>query len=223
MKILLWGGRSKARIIMEMVSEIYADASIIGIFDKTLKELPFNTNVKLYSDKSDLDFLCKEATHFVVCIGGEHGYARFKTSEKLKEKGLNPLDVVSEHGLLDKLDSCGEGIQVMPGAIAHKFVSIGRYCILNTNSTVDHECKLGDGVHVMGGASIAGRVEIGDFSTVGTNATILPNIIIGKNVFIGAGAVVIRDVQDNSVVAGVPANLIKMFTTSYDSSMFEQS
>ena len=175
MKILLWGGRSKARIIMEMISELYVDSSIIGIFDKTLKELPFHSHVKLYSNKSDLEFLCQEATHFVVCIGGEHGYARFMTSEKLRQKGLKPLDLVSKHGLLDKLDYCGEGIQVMPGAIAHKFTSIGKHCILNTNSTVDHECKLGDGVHVMGGASIAGRVEIGDFSTIGTNATILPN------------------------------------------------
>jgi sugar O-acyltransferase (sialic acid O-acetyltransferase NeuD family) len=222
MKILIWGGRSKARIIIEMIHELYADASIIGIFDKTLKELSFQSQVKLYSDKSGLDFLCQEATHFVVCIGGEHGYARFMTSEKLKQKGLKPLNLVSKHGLLDKLDYCGEGIQVMPGAIAHKFTSIGKQCILNTNSTVDHECKLGDGVQVMGGASIAGRVEIGDFSTVGTNATILPNITIGKNVFIGAGAVVIRDIQDNSVVAGIPAKHINDFSPSYDFSMFEE-
>lgn len=206
---------------MEMISELYADASVIGIFDKTLQEIPFNTNVKLFSKKTDLDILCGEATHFVVCIGGEHGYARFSTSEKLKEIGLKPLSLVSEYGLLDKLDFCGEGIQVMPGAIAHKFSAIGRQCILNTNSTVDHECKLGDGVHIMGGASIAGRVEVGDFSTVGTNATILPNIIIGKNVFIGAGAVVIKNVEDNSVVAGVPAKYIKKFTPSYDFSIFD--
>ena len=221
MKVLLWGGRSKARIITEMISELYSGATIIGIFDETLTEPAFNTNIKLYAEKSDVDFLCNEATHFVVCIGGEHGYARFKTSEKLKEKGLKPLNLVSEYGLLDKLDSCGEGIQVMPGAIAHKFTSIGKYCILNTNSTVDHECKLGDGVHVMGGASIAGKVEIGDFSTVGTNATILPNIIIGKNVFIAAGAVVVKDVRDNSVVIGVPARPIKKFTPIYDSYMFD--
>lgn len=220
MQVMLWGGRSKARIIMEMISEIYPDANVIGIFDKTLKEIPFDTNVKLYSEKADLDVLFKEATHFVVCIGGEHGYARFNTSEKLKEKGISPLNLVSEYGLLDKLDICGEGIQVMPGAIAHKFTSIGRQCILNTNSTVDHECKLGDGVHVMGGASIAGRVEIGDFSTVGTNATILPNILIGKNVYIGAGAVVTKDIKDNTVVAGIPAEPINEFTPTYDASIF---
>ena len=221
MKILLWGGQSKARVIIEMIYEIYTGASIIGIFDKTLKRLPFNTNVKLYSEKAGLNDLCNEATHFVVCIGGEHGFARFSTANKLREKGLKPLSLVSQHGLLDKLDYCGEGVQVMPGATAHKFTSIGKYCILNTNSTVDHECKLGDGVHVMGGASIAGRVEIGDFSSIGTNATILPNIIIGKNVFIGAGAVVIKDVEDNTVVAGVPAKHIKKFTPSYDSSIFD--
>ena len=98
---------------------------------------------------------------------------------------------------------------MIPGAIAHKFSTIGEQCILNTNATVDHECKIGHGVHVMGGASIAGKVEIGDFSTVGTNATIL-HIIVGKNVMIGAGAVV-KDVEDNLVVAGVPAKPIKMF------------
>ena len=36
MKILLWGGRSKARIIMEMINELYGEARIVGIFDKTL-------------------------------------------------------------------------------------------------------------------------------------------------------------------------------------------
>ena len=114
----------------------------------------------------------------------------------------------------------------MPGAIVHKFSSLGHQCILNTNSTVDHECVLGNGVHVMGGASIAGRVIIGDFSTIGTNATILPNLKIGKNVFIGAnativcgnnigryafigaGAVVTKEVPDYALVVGNPGRKI---------------
>jgi sugar O-acyltransferase (sialic acid O-acetyltransferase NeuD family) len=222
MKVMLWGGRSKARIIMEMINEIYQDkAEVVGVFDKTLEEIPFDSSISLYSDKFGLKSLCENSTHFVVCIGGEHGYARFMTAKKLIDKGLKPLSLISRHGLLDKLEECGDGVQVMPGAIVHKFSSLGHQCILNTNSTVDHECVLGNGVHVMGGASIAGRVIIGDFSTIGTNATILPNLKIGKNVFIGAGAVVTKDVEDNSVVAGVPAKSIKTFTPSFDSTMFE--
>lgn len=222
MKVMLWGGRSKARIIMEMINEIYQDkAEVVGVFDKTLKEIPFNSSISLYSDKFGLKSLCEKSTHFVVCIGGEHGYARFMTAKKLIDKELKPLSLISHYGLLDKLEKCGDGVQVMPGAIVHKFSSLGHQCILNTNSTVDHECVLGNGVHVMGGASIAGRVIIGDFSTIGTNATILPNLKIGKNVFIGAGAVVTKDIEDNSVVAGVPAKSIKTFTPSFDSTMFE--
>ena len=92
----------------------------------------------------------------------------------------------------------------MPGAVIHKFCSIGDYCVVNTNATVDHECMIGNGVHIMGGASIAGQVEIGDFSTIGTNATVLPNIRIGKHSYIGAGALVNKDVNDYEVVVGVP-------------------
>jgi sugar O-acyltransferase (sialic acid O-acetyltransferase NeuD family) len=221
MRIMLWGGRSKARIALAMISEIYKDrAELIGLFDKSPSELYFATNIPLCSEKSELQYLCKSATHFVICIGGEHGYARFHTAQKLKDKGIQPLSLISKHGLLDDLDYCGEGVQVMPGAIVHKFSSLGRQCILNTNSTVDHECKLGDGVHVMGGASIAGRVSIGDFSTIGTNATILPNLNIGANVFVGAGAVVTRDIEDNSVVAGVPARFVKKFTPFFDDTIF---
>ena len=222
MKIMVWGGRSKARVIIDMISEIYSTkAEIIGVFDKTLDELPFDTNIKHYSEKYELELLCKASTHFIVCIGAEHGFARYKTGAKLKEKGLIPVDLVSNHGLLDKLDVCGEGIQVMPGAIAHKFTSIGDQCILNTNCTVDHECRLGNGVHVMGGASIAGKVEIGDYSTIGTNATVLPKLQIGSNVFVGAGAVVTENVEDNKVVAGVPARPINKFTPMFDSAIFD--
>ena len=222
MKVFLWGGRSKARIIIEMISEIYAEETeIIGVFDRALTKLPFDTKTKLYSEKTDLEMLCNQASHFIVCIGGEYGFARFKTAEKLKERGLLPLDLISPNGLLDKLESYGEGLQVMPGAIAHKFSRIGKQCILNTNSTVDHECLIGDGVHIMGGATIAGRVEIGDFSTVGTNATILPNIVIGKNVYVGAGAVVTKNIVGNVVVAGVPAKILYNFEPDIDLSMFE--
>lgn len=210
MRVMLWGGRSTARIAAEMVNEIYeSKATITGVFDKTLKRLPFNSNLKLYSDYVGLKTLCAESSHFVVCVGGEHGLARCMIADRLIGQGLKPLDLISPYGLLDKLEQCGRGVQVMPGAIVHKFSVLGDQCIINSNSTVDHECVLERGVHVMGGASIAGRVSIGEYSTIGTNATVLPDLKIGRNVFVGAGAVVTKDVKDNLVVAGVPARPLR--------------
>ena len=53
------------------------------------------------------------------------------------------------------------------------------------------------------------NIEIGKDSWIGANVTIMPNIKIGKACIIGSGAVVTKDVPDYSVVAGVPARIIK--------------
>ncbi|MBD2201300.1 acyltransferase [Calothrix sp. FACHB-1219] len=54
-------------------------------------------------------------------------------------------------------------------------------------------------------------VEIGDGSFIGYGSTILPNVKIGKYVVVGANSVVIHDIPDYSVVAGMPAKVIKQY------------
>ena len=52
-------------------------------------------------------------------------------------------------------------------------------------------------------------VIIGDDVWVGANVVILPGVTIGSHVVVAAGAVVTKDVPSNSLVAGVPAKVIK--------------
>lgn len=46
-------------------------------------------------------------------------------------------------------------------------------------------------------------------ASVGSSSTILCGVIVGENAIVGAGAVVTKDVPANTVVAGVPAKIIK--------------
>ena len=46
-------------------------------------------------------------------------------------------------------------------------------------------------------------------ASVGSSATILCGITVGENSIVGAGSVVTKDVPSNTVVAGVPARIIK--------------
>jgi len=46
-------------------------------------------------------------------------------------------------------------------------------------------------------------------ASIGANSTILPGITIGENAMIGAGSVVTKDVPDNVLVAGIPAQIKK--------------
>lgn len=52
-------------------------------------------------------------------------------------------------------------------------------------------------------------INVGNDVYIGNNVIILPGVKIGDNVVIGAGAVVSKDIPNNSVVAGVPAKIIK--------------
>jgi acetyltransferase-like isoleucine patch superfamily enzyme len=109
----------------------------------------------------------------------------------------------------------------MPGSLLHSYSKLGNACILNSNSTIDHDCIVGNGVHIMGSAAIAGRVEIGDYVSIGTNATVLPDIKIGDGAYVGAGAVVNKDVKKNTIVIGSPAKVLKEIKHEYDLSDFE--
>jgi acetyltransferase-like isoleucine patch superfamily enzyme len=51
-------------------------------------------------------------------------------------------------------------------------------------------------------------VEIGDDVWIGVNVTILPGVRIGRGSVVGAGSVITKDVEDYSVVVGVPARKI---------------
>lgn len=52
-------------------------------------------------------------------------------------------------------------------------------------------------------------VSIGDDIWIGANAVVLPGVTIGHHSVVAAGAVVTKDVPPHSLVAGVPAKVIK--------------
>ena len=55
-------------------------------------------------------------------------------------------------------------------------------------------------------------VTIHDNVWVGANATILPGVTIGECSIVAAGALVNKDIPPYSVVAGIPAKVIKRLT-----------
>ena len=57
--------------------------------------------------------------------------------------------------------------------------------------------------------SKAGRIIIGNACWLGDNCTVLRDVHVGDGAVIGAGAVVTKDVPPFSIVAGIPAKVVR--------------
>ena len=53
-------------------------------------------------------------------------------------------------------------------------------------------------------------------ASIGSSSTIMCGVTIGENAIVGAGAVVTKDVPPNTIVAGVPAKVIKEIAATAD-------
>lgn len=89
-------------------------------------------------------------------------------------------------------------------------IVIGNRCVIGNNFTINHCTTIG----AAGPKDNWASPIIGDNVWVSPGARLLGGIRVGSDVVIGANSVVIRDVLDKSVVAGVPARVIN--TNEYD-------
>ncbi|AZN38585.1 serine acetyltransferase [Paenibacillus albus] len=83
------------------------------------------------------------------------------------------------------------------GVVIHGRSKIGSRVIIGQNVTIgraldpDSIPEIGDNVYISAGARIIGKIKI------------------GNNVIIGANSVVTKDVPNNSIVAGIPAKVLR--------------
>ena len=86
---------------------------------------------------------------------------------------------------------------------------IGEGTKLDALVHVAHNVEIGKHCALTAGTIIEGSTRIGDMCWTGLNSTIKHKIKIGNKVIIGSGASVINDIDDEDIVAGVPAKSIK--------------
>ena len=97
-----------------------------------------------------------------------------------------------------------------------KNIGGGVFCI-HPFSTILNAKSIGTGFSCRNNTTIGNKQDnrpdekpiIGNNVALGANVVIIGNIKIGNNVVVGAGSVVVKDIPDNSVVAGNPARVIK--------------
>ncbi len=143
----------------------------------------------------------------IVCIANKQEkaeiFAKYVLGKTETVSAIHPKAVIASTATL------GAGVIINAGAVIQPLATIGRGAMIHANVIVEHDCSIGAWTNLAPGCQLAGWVQIGEAATVFTGASVVPTVKIGKRAIVGAGAAVIQDVEDDTVVVGVPARQIK--------------
>ena len=103
----------------------------------------------------------------------------------------------------------GEGTVVMPQVNVGPNCKVGNFCILNTSSSIDHDCEMNAFSSIAPGVVTGGNVKIGVRSALSIGVTVKHGVLIGDDVVIGANSYVKKKVESNVVVYGSPCKFVR--------------
>ena len=204
--IIVIGGGGHAKIVISLLKKIskynilgYADiqdhGQVLGV-----KYLGYDDDVLKYDTKPTL------------ALGiGQIKNISFRKSivDLFKKNGFEFETIISPDSIINEEVEIGEGTVIIDGAVINSGSNIGKYSIVNTKVSVDHDCIIRDFVHIAPGVTICGGVKVEKDSFVGTGTTILQYKHIGTNCIVGAGSVVTKDIPDNVIAYGNTCEIIR--------------
>ncbi len=119
--------------------------------------------------------------------------------------GLRFPPLVHPSATVSPMARLEEGVFVGAATVVGPNARIGRFCYLNRGVSIGHDTVLDDHVIVGPSVAVASGVRCREGAILGIGATIIEQLTIGIESYVAAGAVVLKDVGDHRLVAGVPA------------------
>jgi serine O-acetyltransferase len=144
------------------------------------------------------------------CLGQSMSW-HLRSSAYLRDRRwLRPLYYLSRYLLRRCIFKYGIEIwpdsRIGPGLYIGHFgsIHISRMARIGRNCNISHDVTIG----ISNRGQHAGVPTLGDNVFVGPGAKLFGDITVGNNVAVGANCVVMEDVPDNAVIAGIPGKVV---------------
>jgi sugar O-acyltransferase (sialic acid O-acetyltransferase NeuD family) len=203
---LIFGSSGHASVVIDAM-RLTGDFEIAGLLDDAEVAGTVKTGYSILGGFKDYSAISKrENCNNVVLAIGDNSWRR-KIYNELKQFGFQFPIIKHPSAIIASTSKLGAGSVVLANAHVGPDVRVGNVCILNSGSSVDHDCRLSDFSSLAPGVFMGGLVEIGECSHIGVGASISDRKRIGKHTIVGTGAVVVRDIPDFVVAYGNPAKV----------------
>ena len=210
-RVLIIGPGPQARSIPDVIAAA-GNCELIGFVD-VANERRFSrgdaAHFPVYESAQFPAELKAKLGEFSVLITIDRKGIRQQVIAQVRQAGLPLANIIHPSAIISPSAHLGGGILVAPGVIIGPGANIGDHVIINSAATIDHDSVVQDDVIISPGVHLAGYVVVKSGTFIGIGACSVPGVTIGANCTIGAGAVVIGDIPDNVVAAGVPAKVLR--------------
>jgi sugar O-acyltransferase (sialic acid O-acetyltransferase NeuD family) len=186
--IILIGGGGHCSACIDVIEQ-EGRFTIAGIVDVPEKKQHNVLGYPVIGSDVDLAELIKSFPNVLITMGQiKSPNRRMELFNDLMQMGArfpviqSPLAYVSPHAHV------AEGTIVMHYALINAGARVGRNCIINTKSLVEHDAVIEDHCHIATGAIINGGVKICSCSFFGSGAVAKEYTLISPNSFIKANS-----------------------------------
>jgi len=149
------------------------------------------------------------ARQIEIYVGIGRNRDRQRIADKLRSLGARLPPCVAAAAFVAGDAEIGDATVLCPGSVVGAKAMVGFACIVNTLSSIDHDCRLGDYTQVTAGVTLGGGVQIGRDGFLGIKSAVIPGLTLGDGVVVMAGSVVTKDVPSSVMVGGSPAHLVR--------------
>lgn len=119
-----------------------------------------------------------------------------------REAGYGLASYVSPRACVFPNAQIGEHCFILENNVIQPFVQILDNAMLWSGNHIGHHSVIGEDVFLASHVVVSGNCTVGAGSFLGVNATIRDGVTLGERTLVGAGALVLRDTQDEAVLAG---------------------
>lgn len=147
---------------------------------------------------------------FIFGIGSVSNF--WQRKEILEKTGIAAErfeTIVHPTASVSRMSSVERGTVIFQHVTITSGVRLGRHVYILPNSVISHDDVIGDYTCIAGRTCISGNVHIGKGCYIGAGSVIRDGIHVGDRSLIGMGSNVLKDVPENTVVAGNPAKFLR--------------
>lgn len=198
-RVCIVGAGGHAKVVLE--TALAAGHEIAGVYDDNSKlhgKQFYTYTIRALSEIPNNALV-------ILAIGNNH------VREKLSNANWRFATLIHPSANISPTAVIGKGAVVFMGASVQAEASLGEHTIVNTNSSVDHDCVISDFVHIAPGVSLCGDVQIGERSLIGIGSNIIPQIRVCSDVVVGGGSTITKDIKKPGLWAGLPVKLKKEY------------